>query len=103
MQVQQSHCSFRSFLLPRWKRIPGRQFNFKPALDSAPTLDNYEGDFEGLFGNDGGASLLDDKFEDPDPEDHFSASMDQCARMCFAASGWFSIRTTFVFSGLFFG
>ena len=40
----------------RWKRLPGRQFNFKPALDSAPNLDNYEGDLLGLFGNYDGAA-----------------------------------------------
>ena len=76
---------------PRWKRIPGRIFNFEAALDAAPTLDNYEGDFEGLFSfRDDSAATLDAKFNRALSEVHFDASLDQCARMCFSASGRFS-------------
>ena len=65
------------------------QFDFNAAKRSAPTLDNYEGDLLGLFGNYAGSnSVLDAKF-DPNLSDFFDASVDQCARMCFMASGWY--------------
>ena len=70
------------------------QFDFNAAKRSAPTLDNYEGDLLGLFGNYAGSnSVLDAKF-DPNLSDFFDASVDQCARMCFMASGWYFYRVT---------
>ena len=75
-------------MVPRWKRIPGMQFDFTAAKRSAPTLDNYEGDLLGLFGNyDGTTGQLDAKF-DPDFSLLFwTAGLERCARQCFMASG----------------
>ena len=58
-------------------------------MDSAPTLDNYEGDALGLFGNvDENIPEINDKFSNNNGLfNRSSVGIEECSRMCYASSG----------------